>query len=269
VGRHRRHGRRRAILERLRLFGITDEQIAHRFAYVRPETAFDPAARDYLLGVIDVCSVRLVVFDAFNSTLSLQGLRPRSTVDIERFLRTVVTPLCAAGPAVALPDHAVKRSEERGKYAYGSERKQTGVDVHIGMKLIEPAGRGRRGRSKLTAHKDRPGFLERPSPGMFVLDSDEDTGRLSWRLEADHDTAADGAWRPTGYMEKVSRYLELVQEPQSRTKIVEGVGGKAEYVRAAIDRLITEEFAVEAPGDRGARLVRLLGIYRETEEWAE
>lgn len=261
-----------AILERLRHFGVGDDRIARLFAYLRPEEALEGAARDYLLSIIEFRAVRLVVFDAFNATLSLHGLDPSSTVDVERFLRRVVTPLCAAGPAVALPDHVVKRSEERGKYAYGSERKQTGVDVHIGMKLIEPAGRGRRGKSKLIVHKDRPGFLERPSPGLFVLDSDAGTGRLSWRIEADHETAEDGAWRPTAYMEKVSRHLELVQEPRLRTQIAsrdEGIGGKAEYVRAAIDRLIAEGFAEESAGPRGARLVRLLGVYREDEEGAE
>jgi AAA domain len=256
------------ILEVLRAYGVDDERISRLFAYLRPEEAFTSAAHQYLAALIRGRAVRLAVFDAFNASLGLHGLDPTSTVDVERFLRHVVNPLCDLGPAVPLSDHVVKKADARGKYAYGSERKQTGVDVHLGMKAIEAIGRGRRGRSKLTVHKDRPGFLDRPSPGLFVLDSNE-SGRLSWRIEPDHGTGENGAWRPTGYMEKVSQYLELVREPQSRTQIVEGVTGKAEHIRVAIDRLIAEEFAVEFKGDRGARLVKLLGIFREAEEWAE
>jgi hypothetical protein len=256
------------VLEVLRAHGVDDERISRLFAYMRPESASEPADREYLAGLIGERSVRLVVFDAFNAALGLEGLDPSSTVEVQRFLREIVTPLCELGPAVVLPDHVVKKADERGKYAYGSERKQTGADVHLGMKAIEPFGRGRRGRSKLTVHKDRPGFLERPSPGIFVLDSDEERGRLSWHIEPDHETGPAGEWRPTGYMEKVSRHLEQVQEPLSRNQIEKGVGGKAEYVRVAIDRLIDEDFATEEKGPRRAQLVRLLGIYREDEEGA-
>jgi AAA domain len=257
------------VLEVLRAHGVDDQRIRGLFAYLRPEEAATPIVREYLAALIRYRSVRLIVFDTFNSSLVLHGLDPVSTVEVERFFRQVVNPLSDLGPAVVLTDHVVKRADDRGKYAYGSERKHTAADVHLGMKPIETLGRGRRGRSKLTVHKDRPGFLERPSPGAFVLDSDEESGRVSWRIEPDHDTGDDGAWRPTGYMEKVSRYLERVQEPQSRNQIEKGVPGKAEHIRIAIDRLLSEEFAVQFKGEHGAHLVRLLGIFRESGEWAE
>jgi hypothetical protein len=50
------------------------------------------------------------------------------------------------------------------------------------LTLIEAFGRGRTGRAKIIAHKDRPGFLEKPSPGLFVLASDPETERCSWRM---------------------------------------------------------------------------------------
>ena len=67
-------------------------------------------------------------------------------------------------------------------------------------------------------------------------------------------------------MVKVSRFLEQHQEPQSRNQIEQAVGGKAQYVRIAIDALIAEGFATEFSGARGARLVRLERAFRETEE---
>jgi hypothetical protein len=70
-------------------------------------------------------------------------------------------------------------------------------------------------------------------------------------------------------MEKVSRYLEIAGEPQSRTQIERGVSGKAEYVRKAIDALIADRYAEEIEGDRGARPVKLLRPFREADEWDE
>jgi hypothetical protein len=257
------------VLEVLRGFGVDDDRISRLFFYLRPEEAFTAEAYECLAALIAAHSVRLVVFDAFNATLSLHGLDPCSTVEVQRFLHQVVNPLARRGVAVALLDHVVKKAEERGRYAYGSERKQTGVQVHIGMKAIEPFGRGRRGKSKLTVHKDRPGFLERPSPGLFVLNSDAESGRLSWRIEADHSAGDEGEFRPTNLMEKISRHLEISGKPKSRNAIEQAVPGKTDWKRVAIDRLLAEGFAEEVPGDRGARLVKVVRVFREMDEWDE
>jgi AAA domain len=258
-----------AVLERLRAFGLEDKLIAERFAYLRPAEPFSAAARTDVLALIRDRAVRLVVFDAFNATLSLNGFDPNSSREVEQFFRHVVRPLSAEGAAVVFPDHVVKHREARGRYSYGSERKQTGVEVHLGMTLIEAFGRGRTGRAKLVVHKDRVGFLERPSPGLFVLASDPETGRLSWRIEPDHAVSDEGAFRPTNLMEKVSRYLEVAGEPRSRNQIEQDVQGKSEYVRQAIDVLVLEDFAIEFQGERRARLVRLTRPFRESDEWAE
>ena len=75
-----------------------------------------------------------------------------------------------------------------------------------------------------------------------------------------------GDFRPTGLMEKVSRYLELRDEPQSRNEIEKDVKGKGTYVRIAIDRLVKEGYAEAFDGPRGAQLVRLKRAFREAEE---
>jgi len=251
-----------AVLERLRGLGLDDETIRAYFAYLRPAEPISEQAIAYVQRLIVELSCRLVVMDAFNPSLALHGYDPNSSRDVEDFFRTVVDPFCQMGAAVVLPDHVVKQREMRGKYAYGSERKQTGVDVHLGLSAIEPFGRGRTGKAKLTVHKDRPGFLERPSPGLFVLESDAE-GRCSWRIEPDHSISDEGTFRPTGYMEKVSRYLERHDEPQSRNEIETSVTGKAEYVRLAIDTLVSDDYAVEFPGENRARLVKLERAFRE------
>lgn len=258
-----------AILERLRSFGLSDALIAERFAYLRPvEPLSDPALAD-VLALIEKRAVRLIVFDAFNATLSLHDCDPNSSREVQGFFRRVVKPLSESGAAIVFPDHVVKQREARGRYSYGSERKQTGVEVHLGLSLIDPFGRGRTGRAKITVHKDRAGFLERPSPGLFVLESDSETERCAWRIEPDHTVSDEGSFRPTNLMEKVSRYLELAGEPRSRNQIEQDVKGNAKFIRQAIDVLVAEDFAVEFQGERRARLVRLIHAFRESDEWAE
>jgi hypothetical protein len=257
------------ILERLHGFGVEDEAIRRLFAYLRPEEALTDAARDDVLALLRELDARLLVSDAFNAALTLHGYSPNQTQDVEAFWQRVVAPFCGAGAAVVLPDHVVKVKEARGRYAYGSERKATGCDLHLGLQVIEPFGRGRRGKAKITVHRDRIGFLARPSPGTFVLDSDGETGRLAWTIEASRERSDEGEFRPTGYMEKVSDYLVRFGGPASRKQVETDVKGKTDYKRLAIDALIREEYAVEIPGERRARLVKSLRPFREADEWAE
>lgn len=257
-----------AILERLRAFDAGDDEIRRLFAYMRPEEALTDDARDDLLALIDELGVRLMVNDAFNSSLTLHGLSPNDTEDVEAFWQRVIAPVCRRGVGAVMLDHVVKNREARGRYAYGSERKSTGSDVHLGLRVVEPFGRGRRGKAKITVNRDRIGFLERPGPGLFVLDSEPDTGRLKWKIEQEHSVGDDGVFRPTNLMEKVSRYLELrAGEACPRNQIENDVTGRRDGIRAALDRLVAEEFAVEVAGERGARLFKSVAAYREADEW--
>jgi hypothetical protein len=131
----------------------------------------DTESRAYLLELASEIQARMAVFDSFNATLALHGLDPSSTTDVERFWRTT-DPLAEAQVAVAVLDHVVKNPEARGKYAYGSERKHSGAEVHLGMATMEHIVRGKTGRSRLTVHKDRAGYHRDNPPGVFRLSSD-------------------------------------------------------------------------------------------------
>jgi AAA domain len=160
-----------AIVERLQQLSLDRESIASRFKYVRPSEGLDTESRTYLLELASEIQARMVVFDSFNATLALHGLDPSSTTDVERFWRTT-DPLAEAQVAVAVLDHVVKNPEARGKYAYGSERKHSGAEVHLGMATMEHIVRGKTGRSRLTVHKDRAGYHRDNPPGVFRLSSD-------------------------------------------------------------------------------------------------
>ena len=252
-----------ALLERLRRFGADDEAIEKLFAYVLPDEPLDEHSRADALEVVQARACRLAVLDGFNPLLALHGLDPNNGVDVEKFYG-LIRPIRAAGVAVVLTDNVVKSREARGAWAIGSERKKSKAEVHLGMQRLVPLVRGGTGKAKIAVHKDRPGHLVRPSPGIFVVDATEEL--CSWAIHEDESRDVEGEFRPTGLMERVSRYLELQREPCSRNEIEDMKLGKREYVRVAIDRLVAEGFATEFEGARGARLTRLERPFREDDE---
>lgn len=251
------------LLERLRSLGVADAVIGRLFAYVLPDEPLTEDALPHLLAAIEQREARLAVFDGFNPLLALQGLDPNSGVDVER-LYQLLDPVRKAGCATVWTDNVVKSKEARGAWAIGSERKKSKAEVQLGMRSLEPFGRGRTGKARLEVFKDRPGHLRAAPPGIFVLTSDGE--RCSWRLEADRSRDEEGAFRPTGLMERVSRYLELHAEPQSLNAIEADVTGRAKYVRVAVERLVAEGYALESEGPRGARLVQTVRAFREDDE---
>lgn len=252
-----------AILERLHAFGVEDETITRLFAYMAPD---EPLTEDRLPDVLEVVrarACRLAVLDGFNPLLGLHSLDPNSGQEVELFYR-LINPIRKLGVANVLNDNVVKAREARGAWAIGSERKKSKAEVHLGMRTLESLVRGGTGKAKIDVHKDRAGHLDRPSPGVFVVESDGE--RCTWRIQPDESRTEEGEFRPTRLMEKVSRYLELRGEPQTQSTIETDVQGKATYLRAAIKCLISEGYAEEFEGPRNARLVRLKRAFREEED---
>ena len=97
----------------------------------------------------------LAIIDAAAGAYGVQELDDNARKDAEKFARTWIDPLWRRGVATILVDHVVKRSDERGKYAIGSERKVGQVDVHLGVEVVQQLVRGGRGVLKIRTHKDR------------------------------------------------------------------------------------------------------------------
>ena len=162
------------LLSRLQALGVDDDVIGQRFLYYEPaERLVNDVLKDVTADIKER-AIRLFVVDAFNPMLSLHGLDPNSTPDIEKFWREVADPLCRAGAAPMLLDHVAKAGGA-SKYAYGSERKASGAIVHVGFRLLSTLTRGGEGRALLIRRKDRPGYLPYPNIGRLILDSDGTT----------------------------------------------------------------------------------------------
>jgi hypothetical protein len=241
------------LAERLRCFGVTADDL-QRFAYFRP---FDPigtkGAAETIATFVAERRPSIVAFDAFAGLADLHGLDSWKTGDVERAYRLVLEPWRAEGAAILVVDHVVKAKGDRGRFAAGSERKLGAADVHIGLEVIDPFGRGRTGRAKVIIHKDRSGYLSRPRFGDFVLASDDEGIVTACALEAA--PPEPDAFKPTTLMARVSEYLEKQREGVSRSRVKENVKGRAEWVAVAIDHLVADGYATEQPGNRGTKLL--------------
>jgi hypothetical protein len=237
---------RRETLERLRALGLTDDEVRERFIYIEPgEPMTDPAVLADVTALIQDRAPSLVVLDAFDGALEAHGLDPNSSVEVQRFYRTVVDPLRAGGAAELLLDHLTRDPAKRGKYSIGSQRKIGGCDVHLGFEVVKPFGRGRSGLAKIQVHKDRPGHLARPKCAELQLTSDPGTGHVTWTLAPSESEDEGATWRPTTLMERASRLLEKQTAPLSRSAIADEVKGKREYIFKAITALVAEGYASE------------------------
>jgi hypothetical protein len=242
-------------LARLRALGVDDEAISERFLLVRPERAATDEALARMVETIKERGVRLVVVDSWNPALGLEGLDPLVTRDLDVWLTRFAKPINEAGAALLTVDHVPKGSDgQRGGYAYGSERKRSGVTVHLSMKMVEPFGFGKVGRALLTIEKDRDGMIgpQGTAAGMFEMWSSRDGSKVEAQIGEATERDEEGNVRRTYLMQKVSEYLEGHDEPVSRTTVVDeaGVGSRTEYVRQALDQLVREGYVSEIAGAR-------------------
>lgn len=251
-----------AMLQRLELLGVTRDQIEEGFHYIEPSEQLGTTQLAELVNLIEDQGVRLFVIDAFNPILSLHGKDPNNVTDVEHFWRTYADPISRAGAAPVLLDHVVKNPDNRGKYASGSERKASGAIVHLGFKLLEPLRKGGVGRTLLSVHKDRPGYLPRPALGRLILDAAGDL--ITFHVEPDKSHDAEGGFRPTVLMERVSRYLEPQPDPVSQNQIENGVEGNRDGKRKALETLVDEGYATRTDGPNRAKLFTSTRPYRES-----
>lgn len=236
--------------------GATVDELAAIY-YTEPEGP----PTDHDLAEILEHQTAYALIDAAAGAYDSSGLDDMSRKDAEKFARLWIRPLWRNNIGTIVLDHVTKDSKSRGKYAIGSERKTGQADVHLGFDALKPLTRGGNGLVRITVHKDRPGFLSRPTAAMADLTSHPDTHAIDLELRDPHPVDDSGEFRPTIYMEKVSHELQRWPEPRSRTQIEEAVKGKTQYVRDAIDWLVRDGYLTEDMGARGARMYTMLKPY--------
>lgn len=248
---------------RLVELGASSSEIDH-VHYLEPD---EPANDDRIQLLIGL-EPALVVIDAAAGAYQLEGLDDNKRGDVEKWSRLYVQRFWRHGIATIVIDHVPKDTENRGRYAIGSERKLGSADVHLGFDTITPISRGTEGKYKITTHKDRGGVLKRGRLADVHLESDPDTHQIGWDITAATAGGDDDQghyFRPTGLMEKVSIYLEHQPEAVGRNAIADAIGGTKKYVLAAVNALVREGYVADLETAGRSKPVASARPYREND----
>ncbi len=265
-----------SVVGRLLALGVPPVLILSGFRYSRPEEPLfvtrnggAPALHiEALTAYADACDgAALVVLDGLSEGMAVHGLNISDTADVAKFYAYAGRVPARRGAAVSFIDHTPHRSKEQtGKEgrAIGSQHKIAGVDVAYGVTMRKPFGVGLTGMAAVSVVKDRPGQVRRHCAGdkhrdfaELTLSSSPSGETVRWVLAK----PSEERFRPTGFMEKVSRALELADKPMSMRGVRENVSGRNEIKDLAVQVLVDEGYAEKVTG--GLRSVQ---PYREVDD---
>jgi hypothetical protein len=257
------------IVGRLLALGAKPEAIAELFIYLRPAKPLDDAGRIVLERAIAGSS--LVVVDGVTEAMTMHGLDLGNNMDIAKFYGMVPRFIADHGPGVVLIDHVTKDAESRGRWAIGGQHKMAGTDgVAYTIVAMERFGRGKMGSSRVVIGRDRPGHVDGIALGktaaVFHLDATVPvvvTGTLE--VPEPIPTGPAGEAHYTVYMHRISMFLTM-NPGLRRDEIIDGVRGKATYIRAGLDTLIQEGYVEVDEGEKGTKLHRLVIPYNPDQE---
>lgn len=149
------------IIERLRMFGVTDEQIAENFHYYAPREPFTDDAVAMLVVDATEHGLAMLVIDSTGEAFGLEGLDENKDVEVGPWLRRVARVLADAGPAVVLVDHATKAADNP-LHPSGSKRKRAAITgASYLVEAARPLTRDDGGSLRLVCAKDRHGNYRR------------------------------------------------------------------------------------------------------------
>ena len=252
------------IVERLILLGATVDEIA-RLTYVNPATGIG-------LGIdaLERADIpwTLAVIDSTGEAMAAGGIDPNGDADVARWFAVIKHLIrLPSQPAVCVLDHTPKDREAPSAFAIGSQRKRaavTGAAYRVDT-LKEPA-KGRDGRLKLTVAKDRLGNRPKGSTAAIVDVRSNGKVELDFHLTEAQEAEAKGErMRPTVLMERVSRWLEI-NPGASQRKVADNVTGKTDFVRLALEVLVSEGWVTAETGVRGAGSYTVATPFREADD---
>ena len=167
--------------------------------------------------------------------------------------------LARTGAAVIGLDHVTKSKDDRGLWAIGSQRKLAAIDgAAYGVDVKVAPTKTKDGKLTITCAKDRHGTYQR---GHLVANVAIDNVADGVAVKL---TAPDAKFRPTHYMEKVSRFLEDIPCASQRG-ILAGISGRDSHIKAAIECLV-EEGHVKCDATKRGNQYANVTTFREDDE---
>lgn len=218
----------RGIVNRLRQFGTSPEDIRRGFHYVQDPT---PEELTACIRWNETHNVKVVILDGLAEALAGFGYNEREEKDVLKFFRLYTRPFADAGAAVLISDHVVKDNDSRGRWSRGSGAKMGRYDgVSFEARLVQAYAPGVPGKVKLVVAKDRNGGVGQKGhcPAEILFEPFENGTRVRI-IEPEQK-----GFQPSALMEKVSRAIEA--DPNISARSLRKLG-KAEYVDLAINNL--------------------------------
>lgn len=287
-----------AVAERLVRLGVPADAVENPalFVYVHPETPPTTERERQAFDALLNGTYSLAVVDGVTDSMALFGLSGMDADDVARWHRELPKAVAhRTGAAVVCVDHVAKDSQTRGRFALGSHHKIAGLSgAAYVVEMLQPFAVGQAGRASVRVGKDRPGRVrglgsrwrksDRTQHVADLLLDSTDAERTVWALDrpshggastdTDDGKPSKTAFRPTWFMEQVSRYWEETDDPAKRTntKTVDAMcaerkeQGKTQHRqrwRDAIKVLEAEEFAITKEGARDSIVYTVTKPYRQ------
>lgn len=237
--------------------GAAPDAIAARFVYINPSEGLGgDALPEFNQQLAKIGPDDAIVLDGYNAAMTLLGLNLMDNKDATEFYQRVLLLLVKTGATIVYVDHTTKNpgdSPTAGAIGAQAKRAMT-TGCAIKVEVTTTFGRGQTGKLKLTIDKDKPGFVRGASPGgaklgTATLESDPITYAMTITIDAAESSAdADGNFRPTGLMRKVTDLMVTMPGAGlTQTQIVKAVSGNEKAIKTAIDKLIEEGYVRREP----------------------
>jgi hypothetical protein len=264
---------------RLAKLGVTRDQAEEFIHYFAPDADLTGAVG--AMQRLDV-PLDLIVIDSASEAIVAAGGEINSNDDGTRFGRALRRLAQVTQAAIFYIDHVTQDHEAGSGRSLGAGAKRRFLDgAAYETVLIKRFGPGRQGVANVLNTKDRHGGVvphtikhgKHDVAGQLCIDADTsgriDTVSIRPPDDMPSDTTDRGDFRPTGYMERVSRWLELHPGEHSRNDIQDGVRGAKNHIDTALKRLHEEGYVERHAGSRGAQLHAHKTPYRELSDTHE
>ena len=255
------------IVGRLLLLGVPPHRIRERFHYIRPMKKLDAAGTQHMEHAAARSS--LVVVDGITEVMALHGLDLNDQTDIATFLALIPRRLADLGPAVLQVDHLPKTTEHDNRFAIGGQHKLAGLDgAGYMLKVIDPFGRGKKGKAILTVAKDREGAVREHTAGKTIAELVIDATAGGFRAELDtprrKESTTGRSGRHTSWRRSAVTSRNTPTSPPARSNRTSRASHPRNATRCGSFEL--EGRIEHTPGARGAKHYVSVTPYREDDD---
>lgn len=264
----------RGAVTRLRALGVAPDLIRAGLHYLNPEeplqtkTGKATAGNAELGRLLEAHPYTLCIIDGITEGMTTEGLDPLGTEDAAIFARRLAKRVASApsSPAVVSIDHVPKSTEQRGRYALGSQHKIAGltgaayvfeVKNRLSRATLEPVT----GTVAVRVSKDRPGHVRAlgleageslRTIAVLELTAYPDGGITGRLIPPAEDTTVP----PIRLLGRIAAHLKMYPG-LTKTKLREDVEGKAVDIGTAVDYMVREGLLTATPRKGGGHTLEL------------